>query len=200
MSAPIVVAVILLTVYYIKGIYPFGSGNISYFDMAQSLVPIYYHTYDVLHGSKAVFWDWYSGTGVSMIDTAGNFIFSPFNLFFLFVKRDNILEAMSFFLMLKVCACAGTMSFYFKKTYPELKCVWHILAGVLYSSCGFVVQYYSNIHFLDIVALFPIIIYFTNKLLQEKDIAGYCIFMAMGFVINIYLMFQVSIYLIVYCT
>ncbi|MBO4981663.1 MAG: YfhO family protein [Lachnospiraceae bacterium] len=192
--------VVMLLVYCIKGIYPFGSRNISYFDMAQSMVPIYYHTYDVLHGTKALFWDWYSGAGESMIDTTGNFVLSPFNLFFLFVKRDMILESMSFFLLLKVCVCAGTMSFYAKKTFPELAYWWHILMGVLYASCGFLIQYYTNIHFLDIVAVFPLIIYFADRLLQEKKIVGYCILMAMGFIMNIYLMVMVCIYLILYCT
>lgn len=199
MGAPVIVGLVMLAIYCIKGIYPFGSRNISYFDMAQSMVPIYYHTYDVLHGTKALFWDWYSGAGTSMVDTAGNFVLSPFNLFFLFVKRDMILESMSFFLLIKVCACAGAMSFYTKKSYPELECYWHIFAGVLYASCGFIIQYYTNIHFLDMVALFPLIIYFADRLLQDGKISGYCILMAMGFIINIYLMVMVCIYLILYC-
>lgn len=197
-GAPILVAVILLIVYCVKGVYPFGSRNISYYDMAQSIIPLYYHTYDVLHGTKDLFWDWYSGAGVSVIDTVGNFVLSPFNLFFFFVKRDMLLEAMSFFLILKISTCAGTMSFYFKKTYSNVEWYWSILAGVLYASGGFVLQYYSNIHFLDIVALFPLIIYFADKLLHQEKVMGYCILMAMGFVINIYLMVMVCIYLVVY--
>ena len=138
-GAPIITAIIILIIYMVKGIYPFGTRNISYFDMAQSMTPIYYHTYDVLHGTKNIFWDWYSAGGQSMIDTTGNFILSPFNFFFYFVKRDMLLEAMSFFLLLKVCVSAGTMSFYIRKTYDKIGSIWHVLMGILYASCGFVV-------------------------------------------------------------
>lgn len=196
--APVVMGAILLAVYAVKGIFPFGDKNISYFDLSQSILPIYYHTYDFLHGKVDAFWDWYSAGGQSMVDTAGGFIFSPFNLFFFFVKRSQLLNAMSFFLMLKICVSAGTMSFYYRKTFPRITGIWHILVGILYASSGFAIQYYTNLHFLDIMALFPIIIYFTDRLLKEYKFVGYIVIMALGFVINFYLMVMVGIYLVIY--
>lgn len=196
--APTVTAVILLIVYAVKGIYPFGNRNISYFDLSQSIAPIYYHTYDFFHGKVDAFWDWYSAGGQSMVDTAGGFIFSPFNLFFLFIKRSQILNAMSLFLMLKICVSAGTMSFYFRKTFSYTSPIWSVLAGVLYASSGFTIQYYTNMHFLDIVAIFPIIIYFVDQLMKKQRSLGYIIFMTLGFIINFYLMVMVGIYLVMY--
>lgn len=196
--APTVTAIILLIVYAVKGIYPFGNRNISYFDLSQSIAPIYYHTYDFFHGKADTFWDWYSAGGQSMIDTAGGFIFSPFNLFFLFIKRNQILDAMSLFLLIKMCVSAGTMSFYFRKTFSDVSSVWGILAGILYASCGYTIQYYTNMHFLDIVAIFPIIIYFTDRLMKKQRPLGYIIFMTLGFIINFYLMVMVGIYLVMY--
>ena len=155
LTAPFLMMGILLICYALKGIYPFGNGNISYYDMAQSFVPIYYHTYDVMHGTKDLFWDWYSGGGISMVDTSGNFIFSPFCILFWFVKREMLLESMSYLLIMKVCGCAFAMSFYTKKTFPKADWYWHVIAGVLYASSGFMVQYYSNIHFLEMVFYFP---------------------------------------------
>ena len=197
-GAPLLAGILLLLVYLIKGIYPFGGTNIAYFDMSQSMVPVYYHIYDMLHGTKSMLWDWYSGGGVSMADTAGSYILSPFNLFFLFVKRDMILESMSYFLLLKVCVCAGIMSFYIRKTYDKTDCIWHVLAGMLYASCGFIIQYYTLINFLDIMILFPLIIYFADRLLKERKITGYIVVMTAGFLNNVYLMFMVCIYLILY--
>lgn len=188
----------LFIIYFLKGIYPFGSRSIAYYDMPQSFVPLYYRTYDVLHGEKSLFWDWYSGLGVSVVDALGSFILSPFNLFFFFVKRENILESMSFFLVLKVCFCAGTMSFYTKKSYRNLSDLWHILFGIMYCSCGFVIQYYTSIYFLDIVALFPIIMYFVDKLIEEGKYVGVILCMALSTVVNLYFTFMIGIYLLLY--
>ena len=199
LGAPIITGLILLCVYALKGVYPFGEGNVAFYDMAQALIPIYTHTYDVLHGTKNIFWDWYCGGGISMVDTSGNFLFSPFNLFFLFVKREMILESMSFFLMLKVCVCAGSMSFYFRNTYKNTNWYWHVLAGLLYASCGYMIQYHCNIQFLDMVALFPFLIYFTDRLFEEKKTVGYCLSLAMFFILSVYYTYMACIYLILYC-
>ena len=163
LGAPVITGFILLCVYALKNVYPFGEGNVAFYDMAQALIPIYTHTYDVFHGTKNIFWDWYCGGGISMVDTSGNFLFSPFNLFFFFVKRDMLLESMSFFLMLKACVCAWTMSFYFRNTYKNTNWYWHVLAGLLYACCGFMIQYHCNIQFLDMVALFPVFFSSNNR-------------------------------------
>ena len=196
--APVVAMVCMLTVYFLKGIYPFGEKNISYYDMSQSMVPLYYHTYDVLHGTKSLLFDWYSGAGGNMADTMGNFVLSPFNLFFLVVKREQILQSMSLFLLLKVAVAAFSMAFYSVKKYKKVTGSWHVMAGIAYASCGFIIQYYTNIHFLDLVALFPLLIWSYERLIQEKKVAWYTFFMALFCVVNIYLTGMVCIYLILY--
>ncbi|MBQ4284115.1 MAG: YfhO family protein, partial [Lachnospira sp.] len=197
-GAPVIVGALILLVYAIKGVYPFGGGDIAYYDMGPNTVPVYYNTWDILHGTKALFWDWYSGGGVTTADIVGNHVVSPFNLFFLFVERDMIMESMSLFLMLKVCVAAGFMSMYFRNSYSGTHCFWHVAAGVLYASSGYILQYYSNIHFLDLVAIFPLIMHFTDKLLYKRKCVGFCITMALGFAVNTYFMVAVSIYLIIY--
>lgn len=192
------VSIILLIVYMLKRVYPFGDRNISYYDMSQLFVPLYYNTYDVLHGTKSLLWNWNSAAGVSMVDSLGNYIISPFSLFFYFVPRSKILESMSFFLMLKISACAGTMSFYSVKSYEKLNTIWHVIIGIMYASCGFLLQYYAVLPFLDIVVLFPLIIYFTDCLLKKGKIVGYTICMALGMVVNLYLAVMVCLYVVLY--
>lgn len=196
--APIMTVVCLMFVYAIKGIYPFGTRNIAYYDMAQSMVPLYYHTYDVLHGTKALLFDWYTGGGSGMLDTLGNFVLSPFNLFFLFIKRENILNAMSVFLVIKLAVAAFSMSCYSVKKYGNIDAFWHVIAGMLYASCGFVIQYYTNIHFLDIVALFPLLLWAYEELIYASKTVWYTVLLALLCIINLYLCEMICIYLILY--
>lgn len=194
----VITILIIFSVYLIRGIYPFGNRMISYYDMAQHTVPLYYHTYDVLHGTKSAFWDWYTGLGVSMVDTAGNFLFSPFNLFFFFIKRSALLESMSFFLVLKVSCAAAFMTLFTKKQYSFHSDLWHVAFGLLYGQCGFVVQYYTVIQYIDLVALFPLIMLGLETLLQKKKSIWFSLALALGLVLNIYLMFMVSMFLLFY--
>lgn len=193
--SPLIVMGMLMIVYYLKGIYPFGKGSVSYYDMSQNYIPIYYHTFDVLHGDKACFWDWYSGLGGSMSDIAGNYIYNPINIFFLFVKRNRILESMSFFLMLKLMIAATAMSFYVSRKI-EKNNLWIIWSGILYASCGYILQYYSNIHFLDIVMMFPFLMWSYERLMNRERGIIYILIMALCLSTNIYMMFMVSVYLV----
>ena len=136
----IITAILLMFVYLLRGIYPFGNGNISYYDMAQANVPGSYYVYDLLHGDTGMWWNWLIGSGATLADAIGNSILSPFNFMFLFVSRSKILEAMSWFLLIKLCACAASMTFYAQRTFGSLSSFWHILFGILYASGGFVLQ------------------------------------------------------------
>lgn len=68
-----------------KGIWPFGQMLLDIGDMAEECVPMYTHLWDVLHGRKSLFFDWYTGLGNNMAGSVLYFgLISPFNLFFLF--------------------------------------------------------------------------------------------------------------------
>lgn len=178
--------VVLYILYFIKGIFPFGANNISYYDMSQYYVPIYYHIYDALHGTKAFFFDWYSGAGGSMADHLGSFMLNPLNLLMYFVPRNQILNLVTVFLVIKVAFSAGAMSFYSTSKYSDLNALWHVVVGVLYASSGYFVQYYTNIQFLDIVAVFPILIWSFERMIYEKKVFSYIVVMSYCFLMNFY--------------
>ncbi len=178
--------VVLNILYFIKGIFPFGTHNISYYDMSQYYVPIYYHIYDALHGTKAFFFDWYSGAGGSMADHLGSFMLNPLNLLMYFIPRNQIFNLVMVFLVIKVAFSAGAMSFYSTSKYCNLKPFWHVVVGVLYASSGYFVQYYTNIQFLDIVAVFPILIWSFERLVYEKKVFSYILVMSYCFLMNFY--------------
>lgn len=194
----VITAVLLLVVYALRGIYPFGTGNISYYDMSQSNVPSAYYVYDFLHGDVGMWLNWQLGAGATTVDAIGNSILSPFNLLFLFISRSKILECMSWLLLVKLCACATSMSFYSQKTFVNLGAFWHTIIGLLYVSGGYVLQYYTNIHFLDIVALFPLVVYGCDRLLNEGKPMLYILFMSLGLINNIQMMSMVCWFVVLY--
>ena len=189
----LIVTAILFTVYAVKGIFPFGDGSITYADFAQSYVPQFYHYWDVLHGMKNPFFDWYSGTGVSMVSTD---MFSPFNLFLLFVPREGILDSMSFFLALKVVVSAITCYIFINRVFRNIDIGYKLGFSVLYSMSGYVLQYYSNIKWLDIVAIFPLLMLGFYYLMKKEKILLYAISLTIIMLENFYISVQVIIFLL----
>lgn len=189
----LITTAILFTVYAIKGIFPFGDSSITYADFAQSYVPQFYHYWDALHGLKDPFFDWYSGTGISMVSTD---MLSPFNIFFLFIPRESILDSMSFFLVLKVVVSAICFYLFVNKVFNKIDIGYKIGFAVLYSMSGYVLQYYSNIKWLDIVAVFPLLMLGFYYLMKKEKILLYTISLTIIMLENFYVSVQVLIFLL----
>lgn len=196
---PILCTSILLLIFFIKDVFPFGSNNVIYADMGQLFVPMYTYLWDVLHGVKSIFFDWSSAGGTNMIAMSSvvGFI-NPVNLFFYFVPRDNILEYMSIFLLLKMILIVCSMSWYLNIKYKNLPIFWHVILTLLYAFNGYVLQYYTNINWLDLVYLFPLLILSIDRLLIKGKNIVYILIYAFCLMFNIQLIFAVTVFIILY--
>lgn len=184
---------ILFSVYYVKGIFPFGDKSIAYADIGQMYVPLLYHTWDVLHGLANPFLDWYAGTGINMISTD---IFSPFNIFFLFIPRDSILESMSFFLAFKVLVSSITCHIFIDKVFNNINAGYKIAFSTLFAMSGYVLQYYTNIKWLEVMAIFPLLMLGFYYLMKKEKIILYTVCVTLTMVVSFYLSVQVMIFLL----
>ncbi len=194
-----VTLVIYCIILSVKSIYPFGSNTIDYYDMAQQIAAFYYHVYDMLHGTKAYFYDWYSALGTNMaMSTSGCSNLSPFNLFFLFINRSSLLKSLSVFNGLKLMCMSFTMYFYLNKTHEKSPFFFKLAASVGYSFCGFVLVLYITNQWVDIAAMFPLIMYFYDRLIETGRIRGYVITLTITLIASYYLGFMILIFIFLY--
>ncbi|MCR5108689.1 MAG: YfhO family protein [Lachnospiraceae bacterium] len=194
----LITAVLYSVILFARHIFPFGKDTIDYYDMAQQIAAFYYHVYDMLHGTKAFFYDFYTALGTNMVmSTSGCSNISIFNLFFLFIRRENLLKSLSVFHMIKIMVMTYTMYFYVHKSY-KLRYYFEVIISVSYSFCGFVLMLYITNQWMDIAALFPLLMYFYDKLLKEGKITGYVIVLSLITVNSYYLSFMIMLFLILY--
>ncbi len=196
--APAVVLAVLCVIFAVKHVYPFGSGNVSYYDMTVSYIPLYSHTHDVLHGAAPAMFDWYNGAGADFTMNCCTYLLNPMNLFFLFVSRSSLSNAMTFFLMIKLMLCSVTMSVYLKRVRRTEK-LSNVALSLFYAMCGHNIQYYMNIFFLDIVILFPLLMLALDHMLKTSKPLWYTVMSASLLIINYYLSAMVYIFIILYC-
>ena len=193
--APAVVMFILLFVYFIKDIAPFGANTIDFWDMGQMNVPMYYHVYDFLHGTKSLLFDWYTGLGTNMTEVVSICsLLSPFNLFFYFVPREHILESLSIFNMLKMMGMAASLYALLQHKFC-VNTFWKVLFSVSYAFSGFVLQYYTNNQWLDIAAMFPLLLLALDILFQSKRLVPYITMLTLCLVTNFYLSSMILLFL-----
>lgn len=195
LAGPLIVLALLSVVFLIEGIWPFGGKSIAYADMAQGYVPRYYHLYDAMHGSKSLFFDWYTGTGVSMAANLSTYL-SPLNLLYLLIPRDMILQSMSLFLAIKMALMAFTACFFLNKVFPKLPVNFKVLFSVMYAFCGYVLQYYTNIMWLETAIIFPILIWTLLLLLNKNRIMPYLITYTICLILSFYLTFMTTLFIL----
>ncbi|MCR5355764.1 MAG: YfhO family protein [Lachnospiraceae bacterium] len=196
---PLVTLVLYCIVLAVKGIYPFGGNTIDYYDMAQQIAAFYYHVYDALHGTKGFFYDWYTALGVNMaMSTSGCSNISPFNLFFLFIRRGSLLKSLSVFNGLKLMCASFTMFFYLDKTHEESPDFFKLAASVGYAFSGFVLVLYITNQWVDIAVMFPLIMYFYDRLIKRGRMTGYVITLAITIIASYYLGFMILIFIFLY--
>ena len=195
--APALVMLLLGIAFAVKGIYPFGDRTIAYYDMPICYVPLYTHTYDVLHGSAPALLDWYNAASCDFTQNSGTYLLNPFNIIFLFTSRDNIVNVMSYMLLIKLMFSALTMTFYLKRKHHTGD-TETVLMSVLYTFCGFMLQNYMNIFFLDIMIMFPLLMLSLDHLIKTRKGMPYLIAAFFTMYLNLYISAMVFIYVILY--
>lgn len=195
--APLITLILMCIVFIIKGVYPFGDRLIPYYDMYPQYIPLYTHTYDILHGDSSIFVNWFNGCSESFMANYAAYCINPTNLLFYFTKRDTIMEFMSFMLIIKYMLSSLTMSIYIKKTYSASLPV-NLTISLLYTFSGHNLQYYMNIFFLDIVIMLPLLMLTLDALLKNGKTTGFIITSAICIMLNYYISSMVFIYIIIY--
>lgn len=188
--APIITAAILLVCFAIGKIYPFGSNNVEYYDMAQGIIPNFYHIWDALHTKDTSLWfNWYSGLGVN--DTA-NASLSVFWLALLVLPRRFVGKAMGLYVIMTFSLSSFTAAVFLKKV-TKTKPFIATLLSLCYAFCGFSVMYYTNA-WQDTVLLFPLFMLAWYALMKKGKILPYILMV----VLNVLCGYYVFILLIFY--
>lgn len=194
--APLITIGIVLIIYAIKGIYPFGKLTIANGDMGQAYMTFYYFLYDVCHGTKSIFYDYTLGMGSNMY---GGFmmdgLLNPSAYIILLNTRDNIPYMFSFILMIKFAFIALTSYILFKKINKNNE-FYNYLFSVLYALSAYSLMYNTNLMWLDVVALFPLFIIATKYMFDTNKVSWFAIVLSLMLIFNYNLAYMVLMFII----
>ena len=92
---PVITVLVMLIVYIIKGVYPFGNGDIAYYDMNAQYIPNYARNYYILHGQDSLVFDWLAGSGMDMAGAFPQYTLHPVNWILFVINPDHVLQFMA---------------------------------------------------------------------------------------------------------
>lgn len=197
----IITFAVMVVILIFRGIWPFGSNRIDYFDNMQQVAPLYAHLWDWMHGKASLWFDWYTGLGTNVSMSISAFsMLSPFNLVLYLVPRNYILESISILTVIKMVFMAVAMYALLNKKYNKLQYCMKVTFSCMYAFCGYVILYGSCFTpWMDIVALFPVLIMAYDHMLETGKKLFYICMVALIFIINYYLSAMALIYIFLIC-
>ena len=187
-------ALIFLALYALHGFYPFGERSVVWCDMDQQYVPL-------LMELKTAFGDGslFLGRGGGMMNFYGGFLFfvsSPLSLITLAVDNGKMILFVNILLVLKIFLCAASAEFYFRRVIPLLSAAFGVLMSVMYAISGYVMMYYQNDMWLDMMIVFPLLLTAFFRLTDKGRWGAFAVCTALCMLLNFYISFMVTAFLV----
>lgn len=191
------VCAVILTVYAINHIAPFGDRSILWSDLYHQYAPFLKELRDKLLHGDSLFYSWSTGLGKDFLVQAAYYTASPLDLLALCFPGERLSEAVALLITLKTALCGMSFSGYLRKRFQKND-ISVIVFGLLYAFSGFVTCYYWNIMWLDTVILFPVVVLATHQFLERKKPVLLYVSLTLTIWVNFYLAAMVFAFLTLY--
>ena len=148
--------VIMLAIFFIKSIYPFGGRSFLYMDMYHQYMPFFSEFYDKLREGGSLAYSWNVGMGSNFLALYVYYLACPLHFLGALVPKAHIMEFLSYLVVCKVGLCGLTACLYLQRRFHtrSFSCV---LFSCFYALSGFMAAYNWNIMWLDPVILLPLV-------------------------------------------
>ncbi len=190
-------AVIMLVIFAIREIYPFGDRSFLHIDMYHQYFPFLVEFYHKLKNGESLFYSWNTGIGSNFLALYVYYLASPTNWLVIFCPEGHLMEFITYMVVIKTGLCGTTFAVYLKKHFHTD--TWAILFfSTFYALSGYMAAYSWNVMWLDCIMLAPIIILALEKLVEQGNGRLYCMMLALSILSNYYLSIMICIFLVLY--
>ena len=206
LAATGITASILVVLYYIRGLYPFGGNSLAWLDGTELYMPMLFARYDILHGASIIKVMQSCFGGGSAYNMLSGFILSPLSLPCLLMPRELLVYYPN--IMVALCALLSTITagYCLEKLYPSNNTMNGLLA-VAYGFSGYLINIFCVLPWLIYIPLFPLFIISFKRLLQTGKGLWFALLMAYSVALNVqigamlllFVLFGAGIYAYFYC-
>ncbi len=197
--------IILVFVFALTEIYPFGEQQLAIIDMYHQYVPFLSELQTRLQGGGSLFYSWNSGGGCNFWCLMSYYGASPLNLLLILFPKALIMEGVTVILLIKIGLSGSFMYIYLKNAYNPSELIADRQAGLktmlfacMYALCSYSIGYYWCIMWLDAVMLLPLCMLGLNRLIKDGRMALYSVTLALIVFCNYYIAIMVCIFILLY--
>lgn len=188
---------IMLVIFAVREIYPFGDSSFLHIDMYHQYFPFLVEFYHKLKNGESLFYSWNTGIGSNFLALYVYYLASPTNWLAILCPENHLMEFITYMVVLKTGLCGLSFAYYLRKHFHTD--TYAILCfSTFYALSGFMAAYNWNVMWLDCIVLAPVIILALEYLVTKGDCRLYCITLAFSILSNYYLSIMICIFLVLY--
>lgn len=190
-------ALVMLVIFMIQGIYPFGERSFLHIDMYHQYFPFLVEFYHKLKNGESLFYSWHTGIGSNFLALYVYYLASPTNWLCVLIPEKFLMEFLSYMVVIKIGLCGLTFTYYIRKHFRSDS--WAVLCfSMFYALSGFMAAYNWDVMWLDVVVLAPMIVLGVERLVRDGKCYLYCITLGLSILSNYYLSIMLCIFLVLY--
>lgn len=184
-----------------KGISPFGKESICYIDCSDGLIPAYTGLWDWLHGRSSFMVSFNLGAGGSLFSSfVLNGFLSPLSWIIGIFPRESIIYGISLLFIVRFALMATTAYFCFKKFFPKISQWFLLLFAIVWTFSGWTMVHFTNIGWLDLMILLPLLILSAKELVENGKIMWFVIVLSYMLILSYYITYMVLVGTVVIAT
>lgn len=188
---------LLLLVYALRGVYPFGQGSVLALDLNAQYIYYYEAFRDAILGNKSLLYSFSRTLGGEMIGLYAYYLASPFTFILLIFPKKLLTEAILAMILLKTGAAALTIALYLKVS-RKAKPAPMFLFSLMYALMSYMIVQTMNPMWLDGPIFLPLIILAVERLIERGRFGLLVVSLAAMFMANFYIGYMVGIFTAVY--
>ena len=190
-------ALIMLVLFVIQGIYPFGDRSFLFSDMYHQYMPFLSEFVHKIRAGEGLFYSFHVGIGSNFLALYVYYLASPFNWLVFLLPESLIMEFMSYLVIFRIGLMGLTFSIYLRKAFGKAD-----PAVLLFSTCyalsGYLAAYNWNVMWLDCLILLPLILLGVERLVREGRWVMYTVTLGLSILTNYYISIMICIFLVLY--
>ena len=188
---------LLVIVYAMMGIFPFGERSILTLDMNAQYIYYYEELRDILHGKSSLIYTFERAIGGEFLGFFTYYVASPFALIVALFPEGMIVESVTTMMIIK-CGMSGLNFFiYLSKTRKRNLPAFYMFS-VMYALCSYAMTYQSNTMWMDALLWLPLVTLGIERLITDGRFKLFIIALALSIWSNYYIGYMVCIYVFFY--
>lgn len=188
---------LMLVLFIVHMIYPFGDRSFLYSDMYHQYMPFFSEFLQKIRAGEGLGFSYNVGIGSNFLALYVYYLASPLNWLALLVPEAFLMEFMSYLVVFRVGLCGLTFAYYLQKHF-KVTDISVVLFSIFYAFSGYMAAYNWNIMWLDCIILLPLILLGVERLVKEGKCVLYCVTLALCIWTNYYISIMICMFLVLY--